>query len=132
MYNWYYTLFVKIMWQELLKNGPKSNATSEEIKEWKKCVRVARVKDEKKFQNKIKSLEMQWSKDEWLDIKRELNKLSLEQLRRLSDQVGITFLNGNDSVIDRPQMSAKEQFIMVLDEVPKIDLLKEFKIIKNI
>ncbi|MEK7213712.1 MAG: hypothetical protein AAB637_01145 [Patescibacteria group bacterium] len=120
------------MWRELLKNGPKSNATSEEIKEWKERIQVARIKDEKKFQNKIKSLEMQWSKDEWLNMKKELNKLSLEQLRRLSDKVGITFSNGNDSVIDRPQMSAKEQFIMVLDEVPKIDLLRKFEIIKNI
>jgi len=55
-----------------------------------------------------------------------LERLSLEQLRLLVTRVGIEFEGGNESVVDRDQISAKEEFLSVLDEPDKRKLLKEY------
>lgn len=59
-------------------------------------------------------------------MQKKLEQLSLEEIRILADKVGVQFENGNVLVVDRPQMSAKEEFIMVFDEIPKKILMREF------
>ena len=67
-----------------------------------------------------------WILEEWCEMQKKLEQLSLEEIRILADKVGVQFENSNLSVVDRPQMSAKEEFIMVFDEIPKKILMREF------
>jgi hypothetical protein len=68
-----------------------------------------------------------WTPAEWARMREKLEKLSPDQLRLLATNVGIKFAGGNESVADRDGLSAKEQFILVLDEAGKEELLKEYK-----
>jgi hypothetical protein len=67
-----------------------------------------------------------WTKKEWKDMRGKLEKLSIEDIRLLAEKVGVKFNGGNVSISDNRHVSAKEQFILVLDEVPKDILLKEY------
>jgi|GEM_PF-5199772 len=59
-----------------------------------------------------------WDKLEWEAMKARLRKLSLEQLRAISNKAGIIFTGGNDVI------RSKESFISVLDEISKEKLEK--------
>lgn len=68
----------------------------------------------------------QWSFIEWEKMRERLEKLSLDQLRLLATRTGIEFEGGNETVKDREQISAKEQFLMVLDEADREKLQAEY------
>lgn len=77
-------------------------------------------------------LESKWKPEEWEKFRAKLETLSLDQLRNLATRVGMKFSGGNENVSDRKQMTAREQFIMVLDEVDREKLQAEYdKIIKD-
>lgn len=54
-------------------------------------------------------------------MREKLDRLSLEELRELSGKVGIRFTIGNDNILD------KDEFILVLDEADKNELMAEYK-----
>lgn len=61
-----------------------------------------------------------WTKEEWEEMYSKLERLSLAQLRDLTTRVGIKFTVGNENITN-PQ-----DFILVLDEVDKEELLREY------
>lgn len=65
-----------------------------------------------------------WDSEEWKIMKEKLASLSLEDLKILCKKVGVNFQN-NDFV-DKGHISAKEQLILVLDEVDKGVLESEY------
>ncbi len=59
-------------------------------------------------------------------MRKKLEKLSLEELRKLADRVGIKFTIGNENIKD------PEEIILVLDEADRKELEEEYeKIIKE-
>ncbi len=78
------------------------------------------------MKEKIKS---QWKPGEWNEFRKKLDNLSLEELRELTTKVGIEFTGGNENVVDTRNLTAKEQFILVLDEADKKELFREYKAI---
>ncbi len=73
---------------------------------------------------KVKS---QWpDKKEWFAMYDKLMMLSLEELRDLTTKLGIIFTGGND------QIKNKRDFVLVLDEADKNELLKEYKNISRV
>ncbi|HZX01036.1 MAG TPA: hypothetical protein VFE87_01420 [Candidatus Paceibacterota bacterium] len=72
-------------------------------------------------------MENQWRPEEWKEFRKNLEDLSLEEIRQLADEVGIAFSGGNDSITDSRNFSAKEQFILVMDEVDKAKLVREYE-----
>ncbi len=72
-------------------------------------------------------MENQWRPEEWKEFRKNLEGLSLEEIRQLADKVGVAFSGGNDSITDSKNFSAKEQFILVMDEVDKTDLTREYE-----
>jgi len=81
-------------------------------------------------QKKENIINNQWNFDEWKKMVKNLRKLDVEQLRKLTTRVGIKFEGGNITVQDTEKATAKEQFILVLDEVPKNILIQEYKNVK--
>lgn len=69
----------------------------------------------------------QWTPEEWEKMREKLELLSLEEIRELTARVGIEFTGGNESIRDRKEATAKEQFILVLDEADKDELISEYK-----
>lgn len=57
-----------------------------------------------------------WNEAEWESMRAQLEALDLPQLKVLASSVGIVFADGIEAVEDRPEASAKEQIILVLDE----------------
>ena len=107
--------------KKLLSNKPV-NANLKKIEEWRKRVKKARSKSEKEYQKWVNRVEKQWAdKEEWLKMRNKLMKLSLKQLRDLATKVGIKFSVGNEKIRN------KEEFVLVLDEADKNELLKEYK-----
>ena len=84
---------------------------------------------EKIKNNNIKKGE--WASDDWKKMVENLRKLTEEQLRELATRIGINFKGGNITVQDTNNASAKEQFILVLDEAPKEILIREYEKIKR-
>ena len=80
---------------------------------------------EKIKNNNIKKRE--WTPGDWGKMVENLRKLTEEQLRELATCVGINFEGGNKMVQDTGNASAKEQFILVLDEVSKEILTREYE-----
>jgi len=80
---------------------------------------------EKIKNNNIKKRE--WTPDDWGKMVENLRKLTEEQLRELATRAGINFEGGNITVQDTGNASAKEQFILVLDEVSKEILTREYE-----
>jgi len=104
----------------LLKKPIKGN--QEQIEEWRGRVKALRAKSEKKHQEWIRNIEKQWpDKKEWFIMYDKLMKLSLNQLRDLTTKLGIIFTGGNDKIKN------KKEFVLVLDEADKNELLKEYK-----
>lgn len=68
-----------------------------------------------------------WKSEEWDKMREKLDKLSLEELRNLATQVGIEFEGGNENIADTKNLTAKEQFLLVLDEADKEELFREYK-----
>ena len=67
-----------------------------------------------------------WQWEEWQKFEKKLWQLSLEELRELADILEIKFTMGNESI------NNEEDFINVLDEAVKEDLLGEYeKILKK-
>ena len=69
----------------------------------------------------------EWAFDDWEKMVKNLKKLTGKQLRELATRVGINFEGGNITVQDKDNASAKEQFILVLDEAPKEILIREYE-----
>ena len=80
---------------------------------------------EKIKNNNIKKSE--WIPNDWKKMVENLRKLTEEQLRELATRIGIKFEGGNIMVQDTDNASAKEQFILVLDEAPKKILIREYE-----
>lgn len=78
------------------------------------------------MKEKIKS---QWKSREWDKFRKKLDNLSLGELRELTTKVGIEFTGGNENVVDNRNLTAKEQFILVLDEADKEKLFREYEYI---
>lgn len=62
-----------------------------------------------------------WSEEEWEEMRKKLELLSLEELRELTTRVGIQFTIGNENIQD------KQEFILVLDEADKDELIKIYE-----
>jgi hypothetical protein len=93
-----------------------------QIEEWRKKVKVLRIKSEKEHQKWVRDVKKQWpDKKEWFKLHDELMKLSLKQLSDLTTKLGVIFTCGNDKIKN------KKEFVLVLDEVDKSELLKECK-----
>jgi len=67
-----------------------------------------------------------WTTSEWDAMRRKLEKLSVDELRALTTRVGIRFTGGNAAVEDSRTMTAKEQFLNVLDEANPAQLKREY------
>jgi len=68
----------------------------------------------------------QWDPQEWGLMTERLKRLTLEELRQLTTDVGIEFSDGNETITD------KEDFILVLDEADKNALQEAYqKILGN-
>ncbi len=113
-------------WKKILINKPPTGSTQEEIENWKNGIRILREKEEIDYLEKMKKLEDQWSRKEWEEMKYLLNKLSLEQILWIANKVGIEFTGGNENITDTKNMTAKEQFIFVFDEVPREELMRYY------
>lgn len=101
--------------------------TKKEVQEWKKTLKKERQEGEKAAKMTQKFVNEQWpNKDEWYKMQDKLNQLSLKELRELTTKLGINFSIGNENI------NNKQDFILVLDEAVKKNLLKEYnKIIKQ-
>ena len=104
----------------LLSQKP-ANGTPEEIEKWRKKVKAAREKSDKEYEEWVKKVEEQWKDDEWEAMREKLKGLSLEELREIASATGIKFSIGNEKIMDR------EEFILVLDEADKNDLMDAYK-----
>lgn len=62
-----------------------------------------------------------WSEEEWEEMRKKLELLSLEELRELTTRVGIQFTIGNENIQN------KQEFILVLDEADKDELIKIYE-----
>jgi Fe-S cluster assembly ATPase SufC len=91
-----------------------------------------REKKEDEYKRWVEEIKAQWEPGEWDEFRKKLEELSLEDLRELTTKVGIKFAGGNENIIDTKNLTAKEQFILVLDEADKDELMKEYeKIIES-
>ena len=63
----------------------------------------------------------QWTILEWDEMVKKLSSLSLDQLKELTEKVGIKFTQGTQSI------NNKEELILVLDEANREDLEKELE-----
>ncbi|MEW5805265.1 MAG: hypothetical protein AB1721_00845 [Patescibacteria group bacterium] len=61
-----------------------------------------------------------WQWGEWIKFTRKLQQLSLEELCQLATKLGIRFSIGNERITD------KDDFINVLNEADKSELLREY------
>lgn len=108
---------------ELLNSPPDDWGKKREL--WRQEVKNLRKKSDEDHRNWVKSIQQQWGEGEWETVESELEKLSTEQLRAITTNVGIVFTGGNERINDR------QEFIMVLDEAKKEDLYRELKKIKG-
>jgi arginyl-tRNA synthetase len=107
--------------KKLLSEKP-IKGSQKQIEEWRRKAKALRAKSEKEHQKWVRKTEEQWlDKKEWFKMYDKLMELSLEQLRDLTTKLGITFTGGNDKIKN------KEEFVLVLDEADKDELLKEYK-----
>ena len=118
-------------WKTLLMNKPISSSKKADIDNWKKEIRILREKEEREYQNNMKDLEDQWDKTDWENFKIFLNKLSLDEIIFIANNIGIEFVGGNKNVSDTKNMSAKEQFISVFDEVPRGLVMRYYNDVVN-
>ena len=87
--------------------------------------KIEREKREKEYEKWVKKIQRQWKPEEWNEMRAKLEDLSLEELRDLTTKVGIKFTIGNQNITD------KEEFILVLDEAGRKELIRKYeKIIK--
>lgn len=86
-------------------------------------------KEYREHNEKMRHIRAEWKPEEWAEMERKLQELSAEELRRVATLAGMEFEDGNESVVDSPHHSAKEQFILVLDEVGKDELLRAYETI---
>lgn len=75
---------------------------------------------------KMRRIRAEWKPEEWTEMEKKLQELSVDELRRVATLAGMQFEGGNESVVDNQRHSAKEQFILVLDEVGKENLVKAY------
>ncbi len=68
-----------------------------------------------------------WTTAEWDEMRGKLEALSLDELRLLATRVGIHFSGGNESVRDSRTMTAKAEFLNVLDESDPAELNQEYE-----
>ena len=76
---------------------------------------------------KMRRICAEWSPEEWMEMKKKLDKLSLAEVKRIATLAGMAFEGGIDSVKDRRVASAKEQIILTLDEVGKENLQSAYE-----
>ncbi len=110
-------------WKKILQEKPKTGASKEEFQSWKERVKKARAREEVDYERKARRSEDRWTGEEWKKMKRQLNALSLNQLQNLAIELGIEFEGGIESIKDRKVATAKEQIILVLDEVDRDKLV---------
>lgn len=84
-------------------------------------------KESREHNEKMRRIRAEWKPEEWAEMEKKLQALSLQELRRVATLAGMQFEGGNESVADRPQHSAQEQFILVLDEVGKENLKRAYE-----
>lgn len=60
-------------------------------------------------------------------MRSRLMALSHEQVLKLANNVGIKFAGGNENLKDKPEFTAKEQLVLVMDEVSKDLLISEYE-----
>jgi len=95
-------------------------------------IKEEREKREGEYKEWVEKIHKQWEPGEWDEFRNKLEELSLEELRELTTKVGIEFNGGNENIIDTKNLTAKEQFIFVLDEADKKELFREYEnIIKH-
>lgn len=97
-----------------------------ENNKWRNQVRGQRVRREREHQEWLNKITSQWKEGEWEKFKTELYKLSLLEVRFLANITGMKFVGGNSKITD------KEEFILILDEADKGELISEYnKLIKK-
>lgn len=84
-------------------------------KEWKEC------------NEKMCRIRAEWKPEEWENLRKKLEVLSLVEVKCIATLAGMQFEGGIDSVKDRDNFSAKEQIILTLDEVGKENLLNAYQ-----
>lgn len=95
--------------------------------EWKEALKKEKREGEEAAEKMKRFVKEQWpDKKIWFEMMDELDKLSLEELRDLTTKMGICFVIGNENIKN------KQEFILVLDEAKKDELLREYdEIIKK-
>lgn len=106
--------------ERIIKAKPV-DGSPEELRAWRAKVKEARREYDREYWQALAEREAQWEPGEWEELEKKLRMLSLEQLKTLTDRVGINFTIGNDKITD------KEEFILVLDEADKDELYKEYE-----
>ena len=102
------------------------HGTDSELQEWRLKVKKLERGYEKEWDDFNRKRKEQWEPGEWEGLEKLLQKLSLEQLRKITDKVGINFSIGNKNIKD------KREFVLVLDEADKKELYGAYnKIIKS-
>lgn len=104
---------------ELLNSPPKGD--EKELFLWRKKVKELREKSNQDHRTWVKKIQEQWGEGEWDMIRSQLEKLSLEELCAITTSVGIKFTIGNENIKN------KEEFLLVLDEAEKEELLLELE-----
>lgn len=97
-----------------------SRLSEEEYEKWKQKERKKNQKDYKTYQVWLEKVTTQWKDDEWEKFREKLDKLSLSEVRSLANKTGMKFAVGNIKITD------KEEFIWILDEADKDELISEY------
>lgn len=112
---------IRLIGEKPMHGGTKTLA------KWKSKISALRQTQEIKHKSWVKKIQNQWPPKEWEGMRNKLEKLTLKDLANLTTRVGIEFSEGNKSVKNNRNITAKEQFILVLDEADKKKLILEYK-----
>ena len=108
---------------ELLSQRPEDKP-SLAMGKWRAQIEAINVKSTEKYLKFLKNYILQWQPGEWTKIRKKLEKLSIEQIREISKNIGIKYAGGFKGI-------PKEELILTLDEADKNELTKELnKILK--
>src|SRR4051812_18426850 len=75
----------------------------------------------------LENIHLEWSPEAWEEMRGRLEVLSLPELVKVANEVGIVFEGGNENLKDAKHATAREQLILVLDESKKDDLLQAYE-----
>jgi hypothetical protein len=102
---------------ELLSQRPEDKP-SLAVKKWRAKIEAISAKPTEKYLKFLKEYILQWKPGEWTEIRNKLEKLSVEQIREISKNVGIVYAGGFKGI-------TKEKLILTLDEADAKELKAE-------